>query len=302
MPNFNEIIKAAGNMSATDFNLRGTLTPEAAHALIDAIVDSSAFLKKVQTVKTRSLQKDLTAIDLANNILVQIAEGLEPTDAQKQKAALLGATLNLKPAQLFGFIGDSALEDNAHNPRFEEETFNAFAKAFANNLTNLGFVGTTDVYASGTGFTTLNKGWIAIAKTAAGTVKGTYDPANTVIDRLTALAESVNPDAASEASILISPADYQLYNRELSSLNAPTYLIEGNAPRILGMPLEVNKFMPAGVYVATPLKNLVLGVGLGIRRTREYRPAKRGLEYIFSVYQDYEILIQKWVSVLVEED
>ena len=302
MPAFSEIIKAAGSMSATDFSLRGTLTPEQSHTLIDAIVDSSAFLQKVQNVKTKSLQKDLTAIDLANNILVQVAEGAKPTDAQKQKAALLGCTLNLKPAQLFAFIGDSALEDNAHNPRFESETFNAFAKSFGNNLTNLGFVGTTDVYAGATGFATLNKGWIEIAKTDAGTIKGTYDPDDKIIDRLTALAESLDPDAVADASILISPADYQLYNRELSALNAPTYLIENNAPRILGIPLEVNKFMPAGVYVATPLKNLVLGVGLGIKRAREYDAEARGLRYIFSVYQDYEILIKKWVSVLVEEE
>jgi hypothetical protein len=297
-----EIIKTAGNMSAADFSLRGTLTPEQSHTLLDAIVDSSDFLKKVQTVKTRSLQKDLTAIDLANNILIQVAEGTRPSDAQRQKASLLGCTLNLKPAQMFGFIGNSALEDNAHNPRFESETFNAFAKSFANNLTNLGFVGTTDVYAAGTGFTTLNQGWVSLAQTASETIKGTYDPDDKVVDRLTALAESLNPDAVADASILISPADYQLYNRELSALNAPTYLIENNAPRILGIPLEVNKFMPTGVYLATPLKNLVLGVGLGVKRDREYSAEERGLKYIFSVYQDYEILIKKWVSVLVEEE
>ncbi|MDR2152772.1 MAG: phage major capsid protein, P2 family [Helicobacteraceae bacterium] len=301
MAEFDEIIKAAGNMSAADFGLRGTLTPEQSHTLIDAIVDSSAFLQKVQTVKTRSLQKDLTAIDLANNILIQLAEGTRPTDTQRQKASVIGCTLNLKPAQLFGFIGNSALEDNAHNPRFQSDTFNAFAKSFANNLTNLGFVGTTDTYNAATGFTTLNEGWVSIAKTHASTIKGTYDPADNIIDRLTALAESLDPDAVADASILLSPADYQLYNRELSALNAPTYLIENNAPRILGIPLEVNKFMPTGVYLATPLKNLVLGVGLGVQRDREYSAEERGLKYIFSVYQDYEILIKKWVSVLTEE-
>jgi hypothetical protein len=295
-------MKAAGNMSAADFSLRGTLTPEQSHTLIDAVADSSDFLKKVQTVKTQSLQKDLTAIDLSNNILIQIAEGLEPTDAQKQKAAMIGCTLNLKPAQLFGFIGDSALEDNRHNPKFEQETFNAFAKSFGNNLTNLGFVGTTDAYASGTGFTTLNKGWIEIAKSDAATVKGTYEAGDSISDRLVALAESINPDAAADSVILIAPSDYQLYNRELAALNAPYYLIEGNAPRILGIPLEINKFMPAGVYMATPLKNLVLGAGLNVKRSREYHAAKRGLEYVFSIYQDYEILIKKWVSILEEEE
>jgi hypothetical protein len=296
MSGFSEIIKAAGNMGAADFTLSGNLTPEASHTLIDAIVDSSAFLKKVETVKTNSLQRDLTAIDLANNILVQLAEGTRPTEAQRQKATAIGATLSLKPAQLFGFIGRSALEDNQHNPRFEEQTFNAFAKSFGNNLTNLGFVGTTDVYDAS--FTTLNKGWVEIAKTDANTVKGTYVASDTVTERLTALAESINPDALADSAILISPADYQAYNKELSALNAPSYLIEGNAPRILGAPLEVNKFMPQGVYIATPLKNLVLGVGLGIQRERFYDPEERGLKYVFSVYQDYEILIKKWVSVL----
>ena len=89
----------------------------------------------------------------------------------------------------------------------------------------------------------------------------------------------------------------QEYNKELSALNAPSYLINGNADRVLGVKLEVSPLMPKGVYMATPLENLVLGVCLDINRNRWYDPEERALKYIFDASVDYEIIIKKWVSI-----
>jgi hypothetical protein len=50
--------------------------------------------------------------------------------------------------------------------------------------------------------------------------------------------------------------------------------------------------------MATPLKNLVLGIGLSISRERYYDSEERALKYIFDVHNDYEIVVKKWVTLL----
>jgi hypothetical protein len=50
--------------------------------------------------------------------------------------------------------------------------------------------------------------------------------------------------------------------------------------------------------MATPLKNLVLGTVIDIRRNRWYDNEERALKYVFEVYCDYEIVVKKWVSLL----
>jgi len=293
--NLNEILKS-GSMNALSASLSGTLLPEQAHNFIDAIKDNSGFLQKITVEKMGRLTKELDAWDVARGILVRVPSGERPSEAQRQKLGLVGCKLEAKAVQLFARILQDALEDNKNNPKFEEQTFASFSRAFGNDLVYLGFVGNSDTY-DGT-FETLNKGWVQIAKESSETTKATYAASESVTSRLTAIAKSVHPDVLSDSVILISPGDHQRYNEELSTNAATSLLVEGSAKKVLGVPLEISPLMPNGVYMATPLKNLVLGAVIDIRRNRWYDNEERALKYVFEVYVDYEIVVKKWVSVL----
>jgi hypothetical protein len=293
--NLGEILKS-GSMSAINTSLSGTLTPEQSHNFIDVIKDNSAFLPKITVEKMGRLTKELDAWDVARGILVRVPSGERPTEEQRKKLGLVGCKLDAKAVQLFARILQDALEDNKSNPKFEEQTFESFSKAFGNDLVYLGFVGNSDTY-DGT-FETLNKGWIEIAKESSETTKATYAATESITGRLTAIAKSIHPDVLNDSVILISAADYQRYNEELSAKAAANILIEGSAKKVLGVPLEIQPFMPNGVYMATPLKNLVLGTVIDIRRNRWYDNEERALKYVFEVYCDYEIVVKKWVSLL----
>ncbi|WP_239637797.1 hypothetical protein [Campylobacter concisus] len=97
---------------------------------------------------------------------------------------------------------------------------------------------------------------------------------------------------------MINPSDVQEYNKELSALNSPLHLVQGGANQILGIPFEITPLMPKGTYLATPLKNLVLGVVLDIRRNRWYDAEERALKYVFDVFTDYEVVVKKWASLM----
>ena len=286
---------AKGSMNATSATLSGSLTPEQANSLINVIKDNSAFLQKIHVEKMSRLTKEIDGWDTMRGVLVRVASGEKPSDTQRTQLKKAGVKLEAKSVQLFSRILQDALADNQNNPNIESQTINSIGKKFGNDLALLGFSGTSDTYANS--FETLHKGWIQTAKDSSDVTKVTYVANDSVSKRLTALAQSINPDALADSVILISTADMQEYNKELSALNAPSYLINGNADRVLGVKLEVSPLMPKGVYMATPLENLVLGVCLDINRNRWYDPEERALKYIFDASVDYEIIIKKWVSI-----
>lgn len=294
MNSLNQIIK--NSMSATDTTLSESLTPTQAHNFIKVVQDNSTFLQKINVVKMGRLNKEVDAWDVAKGILVRVPSGEKPNEEQRKKLGLIGAKLEAKNVQLFGRILQDALEENKENAKFEEETFSVFSKAFGNDLALLGFVGKSDTYANS--FETLHKGWLQIAKNSKDAQKLTYAKNENIATRLTKLVKSINSDIKNDCVILINPADVMEYNEELAKLNSPTHLIESGASKILGVKFEETSLMPKGEYLATPLKNLLLGMVLDIRRNRWYDAEERALKYVFDVAIDYEIAVKKWVSLL----
>ncbi len=291
-------ILKAGSIAAADVTLSGELTPEASHAFVDVIKDNSKFLKKITIKKMKKLTATIDAWDVARGILVRVPSGEKPTEEQRKKLGLVGCKLEGKDVQLFARILQDALNDNKDNPNFEKETFENFAKAFGNDLALLGFIGEKDDYADKE-FKNLNKGWLTIAKESDDAKKLKHAKNSKMIDRLKAVANNIHPDVANDAVILISPNDYRKYNTEVSDLNAANVLINGDAKKFLGVPLEVEPLMKDGELMATPLSNLVLGVGIEIRRNRFYDNEERALKYIFDTFCDYEIVVKKWVTTSV---
>lgn len=297
MPGLSEILKAS--IGATDTTLSGTLTPEQAHNFIDVIKDNSKILQDINLVKMGRLTKELDAWDVAKGILVRVPSGKRPTEAQRQKLGVIGTKLEAKNVQLFARILQDALEENKHNSKFESETFNAFSKAFGNDLALLGFTGSSDTYDDS--FETLHKGWVQIAKDSEEATKLTYAADDEIKDILLSLVKAIPEDIKGEAVIFINPADLLSYNVELSSLNSPAHLIEAGASKIGGIKLYETSLIKKGTFLATPLKNLILGTVLDIRRNRWYDPEERALKYVFDVAVDYEIAVKKWVVLMEKE-
>ena len=301
MKRLQDIAKARGNMSAADMYADGHLTPEQSRKMISTIVAKNQFLQKITIDKTKKLQKTFDIWSLASGILVRVSPGNKPTSAQREKLGVSSVKLDNKVVQLWASITQDSLEDNADNPKFEAETFNGFDEAFSNDLQNLGMIGEKDDYA-GDAFKNLNKGWFTLAKENSDVVKLEHKKASKMIDKLSAVVKASNEDVLTQSVILISQSDYLAYQQEIGGRSGGlSILLNSGANHILGVPLEVASFVPKGKFLMTPLKNLIMSVGLDIRRTRWYDVEESCLKYKFEVYNDYQLAVGKW-AVLSEEN
>lgn len=291
---------AKGLITPESLTVSGSLTPKQSKKFISAIIKNNAFLGKVTTQTMNSLQQYVDAYDIAEGILVRVAEGSEPLTAQKKGYSNIGCTLEALKVQLFADVTRSTLENNADNPNFESMLFNGFATRWGNELVKLGFEGTAD---SGATFATLNKGWITIAAASDAVNSDTYTAdgeGDCQLARLEALVAKIPVDIKGPGvSILMNWADYEALQKEVAEgTNSTATLLKGNADTFMGYPLERVKWMPKGKYMATPLKNLVFGISTSAYRGREWNGRKRCMEYTFDLGCDYEIIVKKWVALL----
>lgn len=269
--------------------------------MISTIIEKNQFLQKITIDKTKKLQKTFDIWSLASGILVRVNPGNKPTSAQREKLGVGSVKLDNKAVQLWASITQDTLEDNADNPKFETETFAEFDKAFSNDLQNLGMIGEKDDYA-GDAFKNLNKGWFTLAKENSDVVKLEHKKVSKMIDKLSAVVKASNEDVLTQSVILISQSDYLAYQQEIGGRSGGlSILLNSGANHILGVPLEVASFVPKGKFLMTPLKNLIMSVGLDIRRTRWYDVEESCLKYKFEVYNDYQLAVGKW-AVLSEEN
>ncbi len=297
-----DLIKfAKGLISPEDLAVSGVLKPQKATRLIDLIVDNSAFLKKVSVERMRRLKKEIDVYDIANKVLVRVAEGSEPTDSQKTGISNIGKTLDALSVQLFADVKKSTILDNQDNPTFIRDLDNKFAKKFANELTLLGFTG---IGTDGSDFDHLNEGWIHLAENSANTKKITWDNDSTdgstdnYVTRLEKLLSVVDDDVLDSVTILMSPRDYEGYVKEISTDNkAINVLLNGDAKSFLGHPILPVRYFPSGKYMATPLENLVFGICGQIQRDRQYNARKRVVEYTFDIAVDYAIEVDKFCAI-----
>lgn len=297
-----QIAKAAGPIKAIDMYESGVLRPEVSRKIINTIVNKNEFLSKITIDKTKKLQKSFDIWGIANGVLVRVASGKAPTEGQKQKIGVKSVLLDNKPVQLFVHITQDTLEDNADNPNFESETFESFAKTFSNDLQNLGMNGEKDDYSSQE-FKNLNKGWFTLAKEKAGVKKLEHKKESKILDRLTAMVMASSDDAVKDSVIILSQFDYLAYQKEIGHKNGGLgILLNTGANQVLGVPLVVVDFVPKSKYLMTPLKNLIMSMGLDIRRVRWYDHEKSSLMYKFEVYNDYEIGVDKWVTLSEESE
>lgn len=289
-----EFIK--GNISAEDVSVGGVLRPEAAQKFIDLVIEQSGFLKQITVERTKKLKKDINVLDIANRVLVRVAEGSEPTDAQKAGVINKGHTLSCLPVQLFETVLFSTIADNQDNPQFEDQLVGMFARKLANELEDLAFNGTAE---TGESFLTLNKGFVQLAKDSSSTHKvdvGTLSSG--YVNALKAVLAAQDTRFASQSVLIMSPSDYDGYVLEIG--NKPSgvaYIVQGDVPQFLGKRIITSPYMPSGTVLYCPLNALVFGICTDIERYREVRGTKRCIDYTYNINCDFAIAIDEAVVI-----
>jgi len=292
----NDLVKfAKGAITPEQLSVSGTITPRRASLMIDLIQSQSSFLSRISVIHMDSLSSEYDVWDMANGILVRVAEGAEPTEAQKKQISNAGRTLTALPAQLFADLTRSTILSNQWRPNLTGWLDERFSIKFGNEMVKLGFDGVADDYAN-TKFNELNKGWIYLAQTEADTVKSKYSVDGTMVQKLERLVQAAADDMPEDAVIFIHRKDVIKYASEVgASTNNAALIMEAAAKGYGGYSFEVNNKMPRGVFMLTPLKNLVLGVSGEMSRDRVWNARKRAVEYTFDVSNDYDIAVPKFV-------
>lgn len=277
----------------------GALRPEAANSFIDAVVDQSGLLKRVTLHRMNRLTSDISVMDIASRVLKRVAEGTEPSAGDLPGVSNYGKTLLALPMQLFQSIPFSTLSDNANIPGYEESLAAMFARKFANEIEDLALNGSDDDY-TGSAFLELNKGWIALAKAAAGSGDNHTRAVdvNTLSDDYTGKLKTVMDaqDARFDAqsALLMAPADYRgLVEDFASEPGGIAFAVSGAVPTFMGKEIVVSPYMPSGTVLYTPLTNLVYGICRDIERYREVRGTKRCVDYTFNIACDFALAVNR---------
>lgn len=295
-----ELIKKSGNITPESVALGGVLGIEEARSMVQLIFDKSDFLTQVTNKAMSKLNQRITAYDLARGQLVRVPSGANPTDAQRRQLETLGCYLEAKDAQLFVQVLRDTIVDNKNNPNFLDELQSNFAKSFGNDIVYLGFVGDGDDYA-GDAFEKLNKGWLQLILESADSAKHSYAADDSWVTRLEALLANLHEDASGRSSIIMNSKDFDSYVIELGKDNrAVQILTDGGKKSFMGYPIIARSEMPAGKLLATPMKNLVIGIANQVERNRYYDVEARSVKYVFDMYFDYGVVAPKLCSYAEE--
>lgn len=291
MPNdylsLSQILKSG--IKPTDVTLTGQLTPKQGRTFANNIVATDGLLKKITVDITNKLTKQRSGVSARKGSLTRHVSGADSTDGKDN--SVFGCALDMtRGVELFAQINDDTIIDNKDNPEFEKVQEKAFSTTFQNDLVFLGMVGKADNGAKTAPFDELAKGWIHNAKNDTKTTKVTQNAKDkSVIGALMAMINQFPTNIRHRASILISATDYDIYQMELADrFKSLATLLKANESSFMGYSLEVEVDMPVGTLMATPLKNMVLGLATQVKRDRWYDNLSSSLRYKFVVYPNYE--------------
>ncbi len=283
-------------MTGSDWRDTKILTVQEADGFQSLVVDLSTFLKQIRTVRPKGIEYTVYLADSTAHALTRTPDGEEPnTTATVTKMV---RRLELRPVRLPAIIGFSFIEE--HGSQAEKEIAKLLAQKFANELTELGFVGTTDTY-DGTNFNTLAKGWIAIAQDTTGRPdihRVDFSTLTTWRDKLDAVINAMpsrwyNP---SKNVIIMNPTDYREFADEIGSMTGGLpYLLNPNGLKWKGHNIITVEYMPAGKVLFTRLDNIVFGMSKNIQRSREVNHFRQAVFYNIRTYIDYEFIVDDMV-------
>lgn len=300
MPDFKAAMEhflKAGEFRPEHINVGNTLRPEESDRYIDLIVKSSDFLKQITVEKCSKLIKDVNVWEFIQEVLQRVPEGDPPPKYTNFKN--VGKQLHLAEATLYSFLGFSFFEDNQKNPGIESLIEGRLAATYARDIVRMGFVGQKDDNSGG--FSTLNKGWIELVKSAANSKKvdiAGYQDVDGVTDWSGLLSAVIRelPEIykSDSAAIVMNRADHEEYAEQIGSrVAAHPVLFSGQPLTPLGYKIVLVEHMPRKHVLFTPLLNLVFGHGRDVQRFRELSGVKRCINYTVTSYFDYEVAVDE---------
>ncbi len=289
---------AKGLIEPEDLRNGGGLKAQEAAKLITMLF-ADPFLKKITTIRMSRLTRDVDVMDIARRQLVRVPQGKEPSLDDLTGADEFGCKLTALDVQLFAKLTLDFLRENKDNPHLQKEIEAGFNTRLGGDIVDLGFNGVAD---DATGadraakFIRLNKGWFQIMREADNTPKVNIDPATDGwIASLKTVMDASDPRVRATSSFIMNEADADAYAEEI---NAPVtgHEVQSNSParRFRGKTIETHPLVPEGSVAFTPMKNLVYGLHVDIRRDRAYHQLRRALEYVFDMANDFEVAVKQF--------
>ena len=292
---------AKGLISPSDLAVGGAMLPKQATRLIQMVFKTD-FMSKVTTEMMSSLKQQVSAIDMARRQMVRVSQGTDPDEGQFATAGNYGCELTALPLQLFPTVTLDTLRNNKDNPELLSMLEESFTQAIGRDLVDLGFNGVSDDNAGANReakFVRLNKGWVQLALDAPDTKKVNIDPATDGwINSLTSIVNASDERASRDSVLVMNTRDADDYGRQLGApVTGMAMRADSMFRRFEGRPIEAVGDMPRGKVLFTPLKNLVHGIHVDIKRDKGYHIRKRALEFTFDMAVDYEIAVKQYCVV-----
>ena len=282
---------AKGYIQPQDLRIGGDLRPEAATRIINMIV-ADHFLSQITIERMRKLKKEIFVRDIQPEQLKRIPQGQEPTENEMPSLEEYGWLLDALSVQLFPTIPLDTLRDNADNPNMVTNISSGFNTIFQNDLTNLGINGTAEATTPNPAFKELNKGWLQIATEETHSKKVTLS-GSTWIAKLAAVRKVSDYRYRPNSVFIMNPDDADEYDIEIGKhITGAAIITNQTGHQFLRQRIESCQFMPAGKLLYTPLKNLIMGISVLMRRDSAWHARKRVLEITYDMAIDYGIAIK----------
>ncbi|MEK8017821.1 MAG: hypothetical protein VSS75_013195 [Candidatus Parabeggiatoa sp.] len=297
-PNFQTLHQlvqlAKGYIQPQDLRIGGDLKPEAATRIINMIM-ADHFLSKITVERMQKLKKEIYVWDILPRQLRRIPQGQEPTENEMPGLQEYGWLLDALSVQLFPTISLDTLRDNADNPNMVTNINSGFNTRIQNDLVDLAINGTSEAVTPVTEqsqFETLNKGWLQITAEETHTKKITLS-GSTWIDKLAAVRKASDYRFRPDSVFIMNPDDADEYDIEIGKHVTGAAIITNQTDhRFLRQRIESCQFMPAGKLLYTPLKNLIMGISVLMRRDSTWHARKRVLEITYDMAVDFGIAIK----------
>lgn len=275
----------------------GKMNAEQADKFLTFMQDHSSLLKKVNFIKMSKTTRDIDSLEVNKRALRRQAENKDnpATGTADHTRRTLKAVGVVMPYD----VSFQYMKENIEGQNVNTTLANQFAKQFANDTVDLAFNGDE---ASDDSFTSINDGWIKIARNDGNVHKfdtdASKDYLNTVFPGLLSMMPGkyyslYTEEDKSKIKIFCSPAVNRKYKQQLQARNTAlgdALITGGKNVNYDGFEIVPVAFLPDSVLLVTPYENLVYGVyGQSLEVYHDVVPRKTRHEYTLLADFDMEI-------------
>jgi hypothetical protein len=300
-PDARERIEKGAVIIASDFEA-GTLTEAQAQEMFEITAPQTLLLNRVQTVTMNALNQEVMLMGVTSRTARRFASRTVLQDSDNTQMVGVKRTMTAQDMDLAYSLEDT-IRLNYQNrlPQLESQISNMMFTNYGVQAEDLAINGTSATYASS--FLTLGKGWlqIVIDNATSGNAWRFISSATTtypeVYNALDALKKAIVTNKPIYTRLpyvfIMSPADFDSYERWRVSLHIPDNAIAGGVPKqYSGLEIIVSPLMAPGNFIYTPLLNLVyayVSAGNAGVRIRQFDNVK-ATDILLSIAQTFDLV------------